>query len=81
MAMTDSPNLPKYNFLTWNVRGLGDQRKCRHILAYLDRHNIHCALLQETPRTLCSDFLCIQMGHLSLLLLLLHICTRHRYLN
>lgn len=34
--------------VTWNVRGLGDPRKRRQLLAYLDRHQIHIALLQET---------------------------------
>ncbi|KAJ1155701.1 hypothetical protein NDU88_008430 [Pleurodeles waltl] len=31
--------------------GLGDPRKRRHILAYLERHRIHIALLQETHFT------------------------------
>ena len=34
--------------VTWNVRGLGNPHKARHVLAYLDRHQIEIALLQET---------------------------------
>ncbi|KAJ1197559.1 hypothetical protein NDU88_001416 [Pleurodeles waltl] len=34
--------------LTWNVRGLNDQRKVRHVSAYIQRHRIDVCLLQET---------------------------------
>lgn len=34
--------------LTWNVRGLGDPRKRRRILSYLDKHHVTIAMLQET---------------------------------
>lgn len=46
--MTDTANPLQFTFVTWNVRGLGDPRKQRHILSYLTRHNVHCAMLQET---------------------------------
>lgn len=38
----------KLNIITWNVRGLRDPRKRRQILSYLDRHQVHVAMLQET---------------------------------
>ncbi|KAJ1192454.1 hypothetical protein NDU88_001761 [Pleurodeles waltl] len=34
--------------LTWNVRGLNDQRKVRHVSAYIQKHRIDVCLLQET---------------------------------
>ena len=40
-----------FNFLTWNVQGLGDPRKVCKVFAYLRRYCVDIALLQETHLT------------------------------
>lgn len=55
-AVTNRTMRPELNLLTWNVRGFKNPQKIRHLLAYLDRHKVDIALLQEThldPRTQC----------------------------
>lgn len=41
-------HMSKINCLTWNIRGVNDNRKARLIHAYLIRYNIDLCLLQET---------------------------------
>lgn len=38
----------RVTWVTWNVQGLNNPKKTRQVLAYLDRHNVQVALLQET---------------------------------
>lgn len=47
--MTDSNvQTRKLTLLTWNIRGLHNPQKISKTLAYLDRHNVDIACLQET---------------------------------
>lgn len=46
--MANLASTPTVQILIWNVKGLGDPRKRHQVLAYLDRHQIHIAMLQET---------------------------------
>ena len=38
----------KLTFLTWNIWRINNPKKGKQILAFLDRHRIDVALLQET---------------------------------
>lgn len=42
-------------FMTWNVRGLNNPQKIRNVFAYLDRHKVDVACIQETHLTQSSE--------------------------
>ncbi|KAJ1207185.1 hypothetical protein NDU88_002577 [Pleurodeles waltl] len=57
----------RFRMVMWNVRGLNDARKVRKVVAYLHKHKVYRAILQEmhlapgspmlTPRRLQGQFL------------------------
>lgn len=46
--MIDRQKSAHLNLLTWNIRGFNNPKKIRQVFAYLDRHHIDIALLQES---------------------------------